>query len=69
MQRFVVLCGVIIFLWTAGMFSVYRSAAMAVTHTVAIDGVTFDPATLTVKVGDTVVTNGVSLISSIPSTS
>jgi plastocyanin len=55
MQRFIALCGVVTVFWTAGMFSVCRSAAMAVTHTVAIDGVTFDPATLTVKVGDTVV--------------
>ena len=32
-----------------------RSAAGATTPTVAIDGVTFTPATLTVKVGETVV--------------
>lgn len=55
MQRFVALCGVVTLLWTVGMFSVCRNAAMAVTHTVTIDGVTFDPATLAVKVGDTVV--------------
>jgi plastocyanin len=55
MQRLIALCGVVTVLWAAGMFSVCRSAAMVVTHTVAIDGVTFDPATLAVKVGDTVV--------------
>jgi plastocyanin len=55
MQRFAVLCCVVALLGAAGLFSVHRSAAMAATHTVAIDGVTFVPATLVIKAGDTVV--------------
>jgi plastocyanin len=55
MQRFAALCCVVTILWAAGMFYARRSAAMATTHTVAIDGVTFDPETLAVKAGDTVV--------------
>jgi len=55
MQRFAALCGLVTLLWAAGMVDTRRSAAMAARHMVAIDGVTFAPATLTVKVGETVV--------------
>jgi len=54
MQRFAALCCVVTILWVAGMIDAHRSAALA-PHTVAIDGVTFDPATLAVKAGETVV--------------
>jgi plastocyanin len=55
MQRFAALCGVVLILWAGGMVSAPRSAARAATHTVTIDGVTFDPVTLAVKTGETVV--------------
>lgn len=55
MQRFAALGCLVTLLWAAGMVDVRRSAAMATRHTVAIDGVTFVPATLAVKVGETVV--------------
>jgi plastocyanin len=55
MQRFAALCCVVIILWAAGVVYVRRSAATAATRTVVIDGVTFDPVTLVVKTGETVV--------------
>ena len=55
MRRWAVLCCLVTTLWVAGLGDARRSAAVATTYTVAIDGVTFVPATLTVKVGDTVV--------------
>jgi len=55
MQRFAALCCIATILWAAGMVYTRRSAALAATHTVAIDGVAFAPETLAVKVGDTVV--------------
>jgi plastocyanin len=55
MQRSAALCCVVVILWAAGLYDARRSTAMAAMHMVAIDGVAFDPATLTVKVGETVV--------------
>jgi plastocyanin len=55
MQRFAALCCVVTILCVAGMVYTRFSAAMVATHTVAIDGVTFAPAALAVKAGDTVV--------------
>jgi plastocyanin len=55
MQRRTALCGIVTMLWMAGSGDPRRSAAGALTHTVAIDGVTFTPTLLTVTVGDTVV--------------
>jgi plastocyanin len=55
MQRWAVLGCVVTTLCAAGMFYARLSAAVAVTHTVAIDAVKFEPETITVKVGDTVV--------------
>jgi plastocyanin len=54
MHQWAALC-IVTMLWVAGVGDARRSAAGATTHTVAIDGVTFMPATLTVTVGDTVV--------------
>jgi plastocyanin len=45
----------VITLWVAGLGDARRSAAAATSYTVAIDGVAFAPATLAVKVGETVV--------------
>jgi plastocyanin len=55
MQRFAVLCCVVTLLGAASLFAAPSRAARAATHTVAIDGVTFVPATLVVKAGETVV--------------
>jgi plastocyanin len=55
MQRLVALGCVVTTLCAAGMFYARISAAVAATHTVVIDGVKFDPETITVKAGDTVV--------------
>ena len=55
MQRVTVLCCVVLTLCAARLLYARRSAVVATTHTVAIDGVKFDPETITVKVGDTVV--------------
>jgi plastocyanin len=55
MQWWAALCCIGTMLWVAGLGDVGRSAAGTTTPTVAIDGVTFTPATLTVTVGDTVV--------------
>jgi plastocyanin len=55
MQRWAALCCVVIILCAAGLFYARLSTAVGATHTVAIDGVKFDPEWITVKVGDTVV--------------
>jgi plastocyanin len=55
MYRWTMLCCIVTTLWVAELGDARRSAAVATTYTVAIDGVTFAPATLTVKVGETVV--------------
>lgn len=55
MQRFAVLGCVVTLLGAAGLLAAHHSAALAATHTVTIDGVTFVPATLVVKAGETVV--------------
>ena len=55
MQHVTALCCVVLTLCAASMFYARRSAVGAMTHTVTIDGVKFDPETSTVKAGDTVV--------------
>ena len=55
MQRWAALGCVVIILCAAGLFYARLSAAVGATHTVAIDGVKFDPETIAVKAGDTVV--------------
>lgn len=55
MQRWAALCCIGTILWVAGVGDVRRRATGATTPMVAIDGVTFTPATLTVTVGETVV--------------
>jgi plastocyanin len=55
MQRWTVLCCIVTTLWVAGLGDTRRSAAVDTNPTVAIDGVSFVPAMLTVKVGATVV--------------
>jgi plastocyanin len=55
MQRWTALGCLVMTLWVAGLADAPRRAIAATTYTVAIDGVAFAPATLTVKVGETVV--------------
>ena len=55
MQRWMTLGCLVMLLWAAGLADGRRRAMAAPTYTVAIDGVAFAPATLTVKVGETVV--------------
>jgi plastocyanin len=55
MQRWAALGCVVTTLCVVGMCYARLSAAVAATHTVAIDGVKFDPETIAIKAGDTVV--------------
>ena len=55
MQRLAALCSVATTLCAAALFYTSTASTAAATHTVVIDGVKFDPETITVKVGDTVV--------------